>query len=334
MKKKSTVVAIAIAGALLVLVFALLLSPPGGGKTEEKTVVIKKGYSAGEVASLLRGEGLIRSEALFLAMLRLSGADKSIQAGTYRIAGGTGLPAIVAILAEGKVAQGQVTIPEGSTARIVGDILQKAGICSQAGFLAAANDASLAADAGIPAPRFEGFLFPDTYLFPENSDPELIVREMARNFFEKLKSITSGRDIDGRALFDEVILASIVEREYRIPPEAGLMASVFKNRLEIGMALQSCATVVYIITERQGKPHPSVVYFSDLEIQDPYNTYMRRGLPPGPISNPGETALRAVFNTPESDYLYFRLIDEAAGSHKFSRSFEEHRTDAIPVKGL
>jgi UPF0755 protein len=100
------------------------------------------------------------------------------------------------------------------------------------------------------------------------------------------------------------------------------------------MALQSCATIVYIITEKQLKPHPQVVHYSDLEIPDPYNSYIHRGLPPGPISNPGETALRAVFNSPQSDYLYFRVIENSEGTHKFSKTFEEHTGEAIPVKGF
>jgi UPF0755 protein len=139
---------------------------------------------------------------------------------------------------------------------------------------------------------------------------------------------------DKPRLRENVILASIVEREYGVPQEAGLMASVFRNRLAIGMALQSCATVVYIITEKQDKPHPSVVYYSDLAIKDPYNTYIHRDLPPGPISNPGETALSAVFNSPKSDYLYFRLIDSSSRQHRFSKTFEEHAGETIPVKGF
>jgi UPF0755 protein len=121
-----------------------------------------------------------------------------------------------------------------------------------------------------------------------------------------------------------VILASIVEREYRLDEEAPLMAGVFKNRLDIGMALQSCATVEYVITEIQGKPHPEVLSTRDTEIRDPYNTYIRPGLPPGPIASPGMIALKAAFNPTKSDYLYFRLVEADSGRHYFSRTLDDH----------
>jgi UPF0755 protein len=134
-------------------------------------------------------------------------------------------------------------------------------------------------------------------------------------------------------LFKRVIVASIVEREYRVDEEAALMAGVFYNRLEIGMALQSCATVEYVITELQGRPHPEVLYNRDIEIRDPYNTYLRPGLPPGPISAPGKTALEAAFNPESGAYFYFRLTDPEAGRHYFSRTLDDHiRAGALYVK--
>ncbi|HOX92645.1 MAG TPA: endolytic transglycosylase MltG, partial [Spirochaetales bacterium] len=126
---------------------------------------------------------------------------------------------------------------------------------------------------------------------------------------------------------------SIVEREYRLPEEAPRMASVFLNRLKIGMALQSCATVVYVITQRLGKPHPSRLFDRDLEIPDPFNTYRQPGLPPAPIANPGLVALSAVFRPESSRYLYFRLVDEASGRHYFSETLDEHiRAGSLSVK--
>jgi len=110
--------------------------------------------------------------------------------------------------------------------------------------------------------------------------------------------------MDRSFLHERVILASIIEREYRVPEDAPLIASVFINRLAVHMPLQSCATVVYVLTEHKGKPHPSIVTYDDLRIQDEYNTYVHRGLPPGPISNPGEISLRAALFPPHTDYLY------------------------------
>jgi len=327
---------VVLAAALLVIVIlALTFSGSGGGAgAAEKVLRVAKGSTASEVASVLQREQLIQNRLLFQLYLRITGTDRKLKAGTYKIVQGTSIPAIVATLTEGRTMQIQVTIPEGSTSRVIADMLEKAGVCSKDGFLAAVRNPALIDHAGISGSSFEGFLFPDTYLFSENSNPEQIVLVMAQTFFTKLEKILSGKKIDPAKLYEDVILASIVEREYGVESEAGLIASVFKNRLKINMALQSCATIVYIITEKQLKPHPHVVYYTDLEIPDPYNSYIHRGLPPGPISNPGETALRAVFNSPQSDYLYFRVMENSEGMHKFSKTFEEHTGEVIPVKGF
>ena len=338
MRRKNIMLGILIIAfiGLLLAFLTVAMTKMGGTNRAGGAIVfrVENGASAGEIASMLFEKGLIRNPSLFRVLLRLSGADRKLKAGTYSIEAGSSMLDIIILLSEGKVLQIQVTIPEGFTARAIGLILEKAGICSQSSFLAAATDPALAERAGLPGYDFEGFLFPDTYMFPAAASAETIVIAMAANFFEKLENIAPGSAQDKMRLRNDVILASIVEREYGVPQEAGLMASVFQNRIAIGMALQSCATVVYIITEKQGKPHPRVVYYSDLAIKDPYNTYIHRGLPPGPISNPGETALRAVFNSPKSDYLYFRLIDSSSRQHRFSRTFEEHAGETIPVKGF
>ncbi|MCF0242006.1 MAG: endolytic transglycosylase MltG, partial [Treponema sp.] len=121
-----------------------------------------------------------------------------------------------------------------------------------------------------------------------------------------------------------VILASIVEKEYRVPEEAPLIASVFKNRMKQNIGLYSCATIVYILTEIQGNSHPSRILIEDTKIDSPYNTYKWAGLPPGPISNPGITALNAVINTPKTNYYFFQIKDAGKGSHVFTTTFDEH----------
>jgi UPF0755 protein len=148
---------------------------------------------------------------------------------------------------------------------------------------------------------------------------------MADNFFFRLQQIFPAvTDMSPKEINEKVILASIVEREYRIAEEAPVMARVFYNRLKINMSLQSCATVEYIITEIQGRPHPKQLYNRDIEMQSPYNTYIIAGLPPNPISAPGAVALKAVFYPADSDFLYFRLVDVENGKHYFSKTFDEH----------
>jgi UPF0755 protein len=161
----------------------------------------------------------------------------------------------------------------------------------------------------------------------------MVVRAMVNNFFSRFQDL-GYQSPGGEELHRMVTLSSIIEREYRVDDEAALMAGVFFNRLGIGMALQSCATVEYVITEIQGRPHPEVLYNRDIEIRDPYNTYIRPGLPPGPISAPGRVALEAAFHPASSDYLYFRLTDAAAGKHYFSRTLDDHiKAGALYVKG-
>ena len=335
MKKNPAGIAIILCMTIAAVVGLQFLPPGASGRVAEPALFrIEKGTTASGVASLLRSEKLIRNAIAFKFLLRLSGTETRLEAGTYRIEPGTGPAAIVRMLTSGDTVKVPVTVPEGSTSRMIAGLLEKAGVCDAAEFLAAARDSTLLARLGVPGEAAEGFLFPDTYVFSGRTDAASIVETMTRNFFEKLAAVSPDGAKDPTALRDAVTLASIVEREYRVASEAGLIASVFKNRLTIGMGLQSCATIAYIITERQGKPHPSVIKYEDLAIKDPYNTYRWRDLPPGPISNPGRTALDAVFNGPKTDYLYFRLVDEKAGRHRFSKTFEEHAGETMSVKSF
>ena len=297
------------------------------------SVVFEKGQAVSFLAEELAQKKLIRSSAFFKLYLKFSGKDTKLKAGSYRINPGQSTVQIARLFVDGKVNTIRITIPEGYTSRQIAAMLEYERITGAREFLEAANSPEVLKEIGIPAQSAEGFLFPDTYMVAENTPASEIVRLLSANFFQKLKEVTGNTGIDDRDLLDKVILASIVEREYRKEEDAGKIARVFLNRLKIGMPLQSCATIVYILTERMGKPHPEKIFFSDLEIKDPYNTYRNRGLPPGPISNPGIASLNAVFNPPENDYLYFRLSEDGSGSHVFSRSFDEHIQNGIPVKG-
>ena len=294
---------------------------------------IRRGESALSVGQRLEAAGLIRSLSFWQLLCRYE--KETIKTGAYQIEVPASQMAIHRILVSGKQMLLRVTIPEGLTLKKTAKLLEDAGICPADEFLAAALDPETAASYRIPGPGMEGYLYPDTYLFPPEYPAARVVRAMADNFFNRI----GGIDEKAAAMpHDElnrlVILASIVEREYRIDDEAPVMAGVFFNRLNIGMALQSCATVEYIITEKQDKPHPEVLSSRDLEIRDPYNTYMRPGLPPGPISCPGAVALNAVFFPAKSNYLYFRLIDPCSGEHYFSATLDDHiKAGGLYVKG-
>jgi UPF0755 protein len=314
---------LALGAAALALALAMAAKPPAG-MAGESLFTVERGENAQSVAQSLEKKGLIRSALAFKLLTRIDGAGASLKAGTYRITAGMGAREILGQFVSGKQALVRVTVPEGYTLGQVAALFDRLGLAKKEDFLAAARDPAILADLGIPASSAEGYLFPDTYLFPLSFTAEGALRSMVAAFRERLALIPESAALSPSELQQRIILASIVEREYKDPDEAPLMASVFYNRLKIKMALESCATVVYVITEHLGKPHPEVIYDRDLKLDDPYNTYRHRDLPPGPISNPGMTALKAAFYPASTKYLYFRVVDAEAGRHHFSTTLEEH----------
>jgi UPF0755 protein len=295
---------------------------------------VRKGESAQSVGRRLEEAGLIRSRHFWYLLCRFF--DKEyIKSGTYRLETPATQMAIHNVLVSGKQLLQRVTIPEGVTLKKTAKILGDAGICSADAFLETAADPEILNRYRVPGATMEGYLFPDTYLFPADYPAVQVVNAMADTFFKRLRDIDSTAfGLSPEELNRRVIIASIVEREYRMDDEAPLMAGVFFNRLFIGMALQSCATVEYVITEIQGRPHPEVLYTRDIEISNPYNTYIRSGLPPGPISAPGAVALNAAFHPVQSDYFYFRLTDATMGRHYFSKTLDDHiRAGQFYLKG-
>lgn len=294
---------------------------------------VEKGMSPAAVAENLQRQGLVRSQRVFRLLSRVTGAARKLQAGSYRIRKGDSMGSILSMMVEGRQATERITIPEGLTVRMTASLLESRGVVRSDDFLAVASSPEFLSELGIPASSMEGYLFPDTYFFPVGIDAKEAIRIMAGAFRKAVDSLPALGRMDPASLHRSVILASVIEREYRVAEEAPKIASVFLNRLGIGMPLQSCATVVYVITEKLGRPHPSVVRYADLAIADAYNTYLHRGLPPGPISSPGITALSALASPGKTDYLYFRLEDAEKGSHRFSRTLEEHGNAELSVKG-
>jgi len=294
---------------------------------------VRRGESAQSVGMRLERAGLIRSRFFWNLVCRLE--KEPVKSGTYRLEMPASQIAIHRLLVSGRQILHRITIPEGATLRKAARILEEAGICSAEDFLEAARDPNVIKLYRIPNASMEGYLFPDTYLFPAEYPASRAVMSMADNFFSRIEDIDPAVvKLSSSELNEKVIIASIVEREYRVAEEAPVMAGVFYNRLGINMALQSCATVEYVITEIQDKPHPAVLYNRDLEIRDPYNTYIMPGLPPGPISAPGAVALKAALFPQDNGYFYFRLDDPQSGKHYFSRTLDEHiRAGQLIPKG-
>lgn len=287
----------------------------------EQLFTIRRGVSVRAITADLKAAGLIRFEYPAYLYFRLF--YKPIKAGTYKLSPALSVSKLCAYLQAGKQELIKVTVPEGLTLSKTAVILEERQVIAADDFLAAAKNAALLQSYGIPGSSAEGFLFPDTYFFSYDETAARVITVMLDNFFSKTAGIPHFPDGPAQR-YEAVILASIIEREYRVPEEAVKIAGVFSNRLQIGMGLQSCATVEYILTEIQHKPHPDRLLKRDLEIDHPYNTYKWRGLPPGPISNPGMTALYAACNPEKSSYLYFRLEDAEAGTHIFTKNLTEH----------
>ena len=322
--------------AALLAAFAYLDGAPEGIPVGGVLFSVGPGESGAGIAGRLEEAGLIRSALALEGLLRIRKLQASLKKGTYRIEPGTRTRDILDILVSGKQALVRVTVPEGYTLRQTAVVLAQAGVVDREAFLTAARDPGLLKALGIPASTAEGYLFPDTYYLPHETEGPDAVRLMANALRSRLSErLPESLGLDPLELHRRIILASIVEREYRLPEEAPRIAGVFWNRLRIGMALQSCATVVYVITEVEGKKHPEVLYNRDIEIKNPFNTYVHPGLPPAPISNPGLTALEAVIRPESSRYLYFRLLDGRTGRHYFSETLDEHiKAGALAVKGI
>ncbi len=286
---------------------------------------VNRGEAVSTIADRLMHAQFIRSKYFFIAVSKLKQTQSSIKSGYYRISDRMSTIEIHDLLVAGNQKLERVTIPEGLTAREIGSRFEAAGICSQSDFLQAVHSKNLLEQHGVEADSAEGFLYPDTYLFQQDFPAEKVTSHLIETFYEKLAEIIPDyRELAWSELYEKVILASVVEREYRDPDEAARIASVFYNRIEKRMRLQSCATVVYVLTEIKGREHPEKLTYADLEIDSEYNTYQEWGLPPSPIANPGSVALEAVFFPADTDYLYFLLKDPNAGSHVFSKTLTDH----------
>jgi UPF0755 protein len=291
----------------------------------EDVFQVNHGEAVRTIAARLADEGYIRSQYFLVAVSKLKQTQSSIKSGYYRISGQMTTIEVHDLLVAGNQKLMRVTIPEGLTARATGRRFEEAGICGQSDFLEAVYSKNLLEEYSIESDSAEGFLYPDTYLFQQDFPAEKVVKHLVETLFEKLQELyPEYTQLEWEELNEKIILASIVEREYRDPDEAAKIASVFYNRLEKRMRLQSCATVVYVLTEVKGKDHPKKLSYSDLEVDSEYNTYQQWGLPPAPIANPGVVALDAAFYPADTDYLYFLLKDPNAGSHVFSKTLTDH----------
>ncbi len=285
---------------------------------------VPRGLGVAGIARGLAASGVVKSEWSFRA-LALTHPHARLEAGEYRFERPETPEQVFETLAHGRIYLVTVTVPEGETMFDIAGQLAAKGVTTREGFLAAAESPRMLADLAPGAPSLEGFLFPATYQFPRRQPGEKIAEAMVRRFREAwTRSVAAAADAAGGAkpvgALEVVTLASLVEKETRVPEERPLVAAVFRNRLRAGMTLDCDPTVIYAL-ELAGRYNGQLL-LADLRVDSPYNTYRRRGLPPGPIANPGEASLRAALEPAEGKWLYF--VATGDGGHAFSRTLAEH----------
>ncbi len=302
------------AGILTAGIFFYLNSPPPGMRSQEFTV--EYGEHLRAIARNLHRKNLIRSENFFIlgsyALRR-----KYVKAGRYELHENMSSMDILAKLTRGDVLTRSVTIPEGFNLYQIAERLEAEKITDEQRFLYYAFDRDFLSSIGVSARSAEGYLFPDTYVFPEKSDPRDVIARMRNTMAGVLSKLLPDGVSGEREVHRILILASLVEEEAQVPGERRYVSSVFHNRIKRNMRLDCDPTVRYAVKKFTGR-----ITYSDLRYDSPYNTYVRHGLPPTPISSPGRESIRAAVNPAETPYVYFVARND--GSHYFSRTLKEH----------
>ena len=286
-----------------------------GGKNE--LVIVREGLSLKEVAGELDRKKIIRNKALFELWAKLLGYSRKIKAGEYELGPHMSPKRILEKLTKGEVITYPVTVPEGFTAAQISQLLHEGGLIEKEKFMSLINDPTLLKRYGLSAPSLEGYLYPETYHFARGISARSTVDAMVGRFWQVVSPLKERMEEVGMDLPEVITLASIVEKETGLAEERPTIASVFLNRLKRRMRLESDPTVIYGIKDFDGN-----LTRKDLNRATPYNTYIIRGLPPGPIANPGLEAIRAVLYPAKTDYLYF--VSKNDGSHHFSKTLSEH----------
>ncbi len=306
----------------LLLAFVYAFTNPFFLKHRIKSTVeieVPEGMSFNQVARLLDNQGILKSRRLFVFWGRLLGLQYSVKSGIYRFEGAISDYSVLKKLTRGDVELVRVTIPEGFNLWQIAKRLQDLEITESEEFLKAAKDITLLNELKIDAPSAEGYLFPDTYLFPKHCPAQRVIKEMVRNLrahiTEEMRSRAQSLGLTEKQL---LTLASLIEKEAEVDEERPLISAVFHNRLKRGMPLESDPTTVYGIY-----PPPVRITRKDLKRPSPYNTYLIKGLPPGPIASPGLKSIKAALYPAKVPYLFF--VATGDGRHHFSVTNHEHQ---------
>ena len=292
--------------------------------TETVTLNVEEGDSLHRVSEKLSDKGVVRSAMWFRREGQTAGVDRNIRPGEYQIEPGSSFDDIFELIQTGTQRdQIRITFPEGYTLYQMGGRLEENGLTTREAFLEATeayfDNLDLEFDADPLFFPMEGYLFPDTYFFEEDYTAEQIVSVMARQMEKVLADYIDLAAEKDMTLHELLTIASLVEKEAFGDHERDTIAGVIFNRLEIDMLLQFCSSVLYGLDD--GKELANRLLYRDLEVMHPFNTYQFKGLPPGPIANPGRASIEAALNPESHDYLYFVVGN---GGHNFSRDYQDH----------
>lgn len=299
--------------------------PAEPGSENYVTVTIPTGTGTEGIANILNENNIIDNTGVFKLLSKSKGYDGKFKAGQYSLSPGMSMEEIMDALLAGKAETVRFTIPEGFDIKRTTAKLSEEGLINAETFAKEIESGQFEyeflKDAPAGPDRLEGFLFPETYEIFANANEHDIIDKMLYQFEKVFTDEYYARaEKLGMSVREVITLASIIEREARVPEDRPVIASVFYNRLKIDMPLQSCATVQYILGEQ--KP---VLSIKDTKIESPYNTYLNPGLPPGPIASPGADSIKAALYPADTDYLYF--LAKGDGSHAFSSTYEQFLKD-------
>lgn len=319
--------------ALVVLLLAVGLSlvlffvraPYHGYPGEDVVVSIAPRTPSLTIFTLLESKGVIRDARLGLVALKIFHRGKTLKAGEYRFSGARTPEQVVLSLIAGDVVTYRITVPEGFTAEEVFSLFASQGFSTPRDYEALFRKPGELEGLPKDAPTLEGFLFPDTFTITRSMGAKEILGAMTRQFARRLpEGFEQKARAQGLSVLEATTLASLVEKETAVPGERPIVAGIYRNRLRKGMLLQCDPTTIYAL-KRLGIWRGSLAR-SELAVDEPYNTYVRPGLPPGPICNPGLASLRAAIAPADVPFLYF--VAAGDGSHRFSAGYEEQQRNA------